>query len=267
VFKFWQSTFSVCEFSAQEKELRERLAKVRSDRAAVQHELATLADQEAELETYYQSFWNDFLDVEFNMQTTRAEINSANRRIKHQQVLLDQLRRTSVLSDAFHISHDGHFGTINGFRIGRLDNTNVPVEEFNAGLGQVALLLEVLSTEMKCPLKVRLMPCGSFSKLIRDTATGRETLDLFEKKQTSFVNFFSQNPLDAALGCLLDCIEDLSQFARRVDNSFVPPFTIERKERKIGQFVIKCTTNTAEEKVVMQHAPSLICLESRRSMI
>ena len=32
---------------------------------------------------------------------------------------LERLRRTNVYNDAFHIWHDGQFGTISGFRMGR----------------------------------------------------------------------------------------------------------------------------------------------------
>lgn len=38
---------------------------------------------------------------------------------------LELLKRTNVLNDAFHIWHDGDFGTINNFRLGRLPN--IPV--------------------------------------------------------------------------------------------------------------------------------------------
>jgi beclin 1 len=42
------------------------------------------------------------------------------------QASFDRLKRTNVLDDAFHISHDGQFGTINSFRLGRLQSQ--PVE-------------------------------------------------------------------------------------------------------------------------------------------
>lgn len=41
------------------------------------------------------------------------------------QSQLELLKRTNVLNDAFHIWHDGEFGTINNFRLGRLPNTPV----------------------------------------------------------------------------------------------------------------------------------------------
>ena len=46
-------------------------------------------------------------------------------KIEVAQSQLEMLKRTNVLNDAFHIWHDGDFGTINNFRLGRLPN--VPV--------------------------------------------------------------------------------------------------------------------------------------------
>jgi len=41
-------------------------------------------------------------------------------KIEVSQAHLELLKRTNVLNDAFPISHDGEFGTINNFRLGRL---------------------------------------------------------------------------------------------------------------------------------------------------
>lgn len=41
-------------------------------------------------------------------------------KIEVSQAHLDLLKKTNVLNDAFPIGHDGEFGTINNFRLGRL---------------------------------------------------------------------------------------------------------------------------------------------------
>jgi beclin 1 len=50
-------------------------------------------------------------------------------RIEHTFETLEVLRRTSVYNDAFHIWHQGPFGTISHFRLGRLPN--MPVSSLN----------------------------------------------------------------------------------------------------------------------------------------
>ena len=58
---------------------------------------------------------------------------------------LELLRRSSVYNDAFFIWHDGPFGTINGFRLGRLPSVPVDWDEINAGWGQAVLLLHTMA--------------------------------------------------------------------------------------------------------------------------
>jgi hypothetical protein len=53
----------------------------------------------------------------FNQQEERDAILA---KIEVSQAHLELLKRTNVLNDAFPISHDGEFGTINNFRLGRL---------------------------------------------------------------------------------------------------------------------------------------------------
>jgi len=53
----------------------------------------------------------------------------------------------SVPNDAFFIWHSGPFGTINGFRLGRLPVEPVEWSEINAALGQVALLLSTIQSD------------------------------------------------------------------------------------------------------------------------
>ena len=45
--------------------------------------------------------------------------------------------------------HNGHFGTINNFRLGRLPSVPVEWSEINAAWGQTVLLLHSLAQKMK----------------------------------------------------------------------------------------------------------------------
>lgn len=46
---------------------------------------------------------------------------------------LEKFKTTNIFNDTFHIWHDGHFGTINTFRLGRLPSQPVDWHEINAG--------------------------------------------------------------------------------------------------------------------------------------
>lgn len=50
----------------------------------------------------------------------QEETDAILAKIEVSQAHLELLKRTNVLTDAFPIWHDGDFGTINNFRLGRL---------------------------------------------------------------------------------------------------------------------------------------------------
>jgi beclin len=60
-------------------------------------------------------------------------------------VLLERLRKSNVYNDIFHIWHDGPFGTISGFRLGRTPAVQVEWDEINAAWGQAVLLLHTMA--------------------------------------------------------------------------------------------------------------------------
>jgi len=57
---------------------------------------------------------------------------SAENQFKYAEVQLDQLVKLNPFNSTFHIWYSGHFGTINGLRLGRLPN--VPVSRSHVGL-------------------------------------------------------------------------------------------------------------------------------------
>ena len=60
--------------------------------------------------------------------------------------------------------HDGHFGTINGLRLGRLPTFIVEWSEINAAWGQVVLLLHSLAKKINLVFKrYKLIPYGNHS--------------------------------------------------------------------------------------------------------
>jgi beclin 1 len=79
----------------------------------------------------------------------------------------EDLRQTNVYNDSFYIWHDGLFGTINGFRLGRLPLQTVEWSEINAAWGQVVLLLDTMVKQKGFQFaRHRLIPQGSFSKVV-----------------------------------------------------------------------------------------------------
>jgi beclin 1 len=75
------------------------------------------------------------------------EQNSVKQKIRLSMEQLARMKRTNVYDDTFHISYDGHFGTINGFRLGQLPSLKVEWTEINAAFGQVVLLLHTIARQ------------------------------------------------------------------------------------------------------------------------
>lgn len=65
--------------------------------------------------------------------------------MEHSAAHLKRLQQTNVYHDVFRIWHDGAFGTIGGFRLGRTAETPVEWDEINAAWGQTVLLLKTMA--------------------------------------------------------------------------------------------------------------------------
>lgn len=65
--------------------------------------------------------------------------------MEHTAAHLERLQQTNVYQDVFRIWHDGPFGTIGGFRLGRTNDVSVEWDEINAAWGQAVLLLHTMA--------------------------------------------------------------------------------------------------------------------------
>ena len=133
-----------------------------------------------------------------------------------------------MLNSAFHIWHNGHFGTINGFRLGRLPSVSVEWNEINAGLGQAVLLLYCLGK--KCNIEFtnfRPIPYGNHS-YVEEIATKRD-LPLYS---TQSIRIFADTKFDNGLVAFLDCVNQFKYSLESRDSHVSLPYKIERD--KIG---------------------------------
>ncbi len=94
--------------------------------------------------------------------------------------------------------HDGPFGTISGFRLGRTPLVNVEWDEINAAWGQAVLLLSTIAQVCKLSFTHRLMPMGSYPRI----ADKKSTYDLFGPVSKLYCTSY-----DRAMICFLACIK------------------------------------------------------------
>lgn len=124
-----------------------------------------------------------------------------------------------MYNDAFHIWHDGPYGTINGFRLGRMptqedaDESQVEWQEINAAMGYVCLLLSTLSRKIPYEFRhARINAVGSLSSITR--LKSDQVYELYGTSDFQLSRIFWTRNYDAGMVLLLQCLQELEVHAR-----------------------------------------------------
>lgn len=112
-------------------------------------ELKSLNEEINALDKEEEEFWEKSNEYQLDLQNFQNERDSINLKYDHDVKQYERLQKTVVYNDAFCISHDGPFGTINGFRLGKLSTHQVEWNEINAAWGQTLLLLYTIANKLK----------------------------------------------------------------------------------------------------------------------
>lgn len=225
------------EISAMEQEEQELLAALEACKKEEQELLAELArqrQQEEQLQREEEDFWTRVAQYQLDLQDMEEERGATASAIRYASQELSRLRRSNVLNEMFQIAQDGPFGTINGFRMGRLHEQPVPWEEVNAAWGQACLLLDALVKKLRFPTsqsQYRLVPKGSFSSI----KVGNKEFELYGC-DGGLSNFFASSQFGSAMHAFLCYIQEVVSFLRR-STSLQLPFKIEKD--KVGGFSVK----------------------------
>ncbi|KAI4244737.1 MAG: hypothetical protein L6R42_010390, partial [Xanthoria sp. 1 TBL-2021] len=143
------------------------LLALEKEKAALDAEIASLEAESLPLDAEEQDFWRSRNAFALTLSEFQNERDALNAAYDHDAQQLERLQRTNVYNDCFCISHDGHFGTINGLRLGRLPPPqNVDWPEINAALGTAALLLATVAQKLDVEFQgMRIKPMGSTSRI------------------------------------------------------------------------------------------------------
>ncbi|XP_019879597.1 beclin-1-like protein [Aethina tumida] len=160
-----------------------------------------------------------------------------------------KLKNTNVFNATFHIWHKEHFGTINGFCLGRLPSAPVDWSEINAAWGQTALLLSALARKINLKFeRYRLVPYGNHSYI--EVIGEQKELPLYG---SGGFKFLWDTKFDHGMVAFLDC---LSQFQEKVEQMEKPtkmfcfPYRTNSKgkiEDKEASYSIKIQLNSEEQ--------------------
>jgi len=225
--------------SAKERETQERqkveaqVEAIKAQRELLSAETRKLEAESLELDEFERRFWEEYQEFQLDLRLQQQSEGAVEQKIDIAKRQLEQLQQTNVYDDAFYISVKGHFGTINGFKLGRLPAQPVGWDEINAALGQVVLLLESLAKQVGYDFKtVVLHPMGSYSK-IADRTKPEVQNELYNFSSSEF--FIRQGSssssagkrFNTALSLLLRAVKELGVYGSKIDPTFRLPQRIE----------------------------------------
>eukprot|EP00300_Choanocystis_sp_HF-7_P006690 c14849_g2_i1.p1 GENE.c14849_g2_i1~~c14849_g2_i1.p1 ORF type:complete len:335 (+),score=97.53 c14849_g2_i1:153-1007(+) len=234
-------------------EAEAELAKLREESAELIESQVRLQELQMELDMAQQQHLEEKNAFQFKLLTLWEERDRSYQATQMLEEHLDMLRRTCVLNDAFYISHNCHFGTVNGFRLGFLKDLGeagkVEFDEINAALGQVALLTAVLAEVLQCDFQqywVRVR--GSTSSII--SKSDRSEGNLFGPPMFAF---FRETAFDRGLVRLLRCVRELESHMKRIEPEFALNYVINDDDTIGGPFSVRFSNGEEQWTRSMKH--------------
>ena len=234
--------------AAETKAFNELLA-LEQEKAGLEDELAGLESEARALDRDEAAYWRGRNALDTRLARFRDARDALAAAVAHDARQLERLQRTNVYNDTFCISHDGHFGTINGLRLGRLAPPHgVEWAEINAAWGGAALLLVTVAERLGFSFRGYVVrPMGSTSRIDRidypqatahgsaasSTVTGRTagqagsqpqqqqpkitTLELFSSGDLPLGRQILHRRFNEAMVAFLDCLQQLGEFIEQGD--------------------------------------------------
>ncbi|ORZ03492.1 autophagy protein Apg6-domain-containing protein [Syncephalastrum racemosum] len=235
----------VHELQLAEEEAQDELDDQRNEYNAVTRELEQLEKEMESLDQEEREYWNQCNQYQIDLQNFQNERDSMNFKYDHDVKQYERLQKTVVYNDAFCIAQEGHFGTINGFRLGRLHSHPVEWNEINAAWGQTLLLLYTVANKLKFEFKTyRLIPMGSFSRVEKHEGDSVISYELYGTGDFALNRMFLNRRFDQAMVAVLNCLKQLTDYAEEKDRSLRFPYRIHRD--KIGDLSIRLQFNQSE---------------------
>uniref|UniRef100_A0A023FZR2 Putative beclin-like protein n=2 Tax=Amblyomma TaxID=6942 RepID=A0A023FZR2_AMBPA len=232
----------------EEQELLGAVEKIEKERTEVESERKRLSEQLERLRSDEDRYWREYSDLNRQLMQCADDHASVERQLKYSENKLSQLHKTNVFNATFHIWHNGHFGTINNFRLGRLPNVPVEWSEINMAWGQTVLLLYALAQKMEMTFqRYRLVPFGNHSYLVCLEDRTRELPLYF----AGGFKFLWDTKFDHAMVAFLDCLQQFKEQVSKMDSNFCLPYRIDKgkiEDSSTGQSCsIKIQFNSEEQ--------------------
>ncbi len=201
----------VC-LQAEEEELKFELKDLVKKHETISKEIEDEREEENLVQEEEEKYWKSY-SVHRNQQfQVLDEQISLECQLRFTRSNLDRLKQTNAFNAAFHLWHIGHFGTINGLRMGRLPSVPVDWAEINAAWGQVTILLSALARKINLVFhRYKLLPFGSQS-CIEDLVENK----IYPLYGSGGFRFLWDAKFDSGMVSFLDCLQ---QFQQKVEGA------------------------------------------------
>ncbi|XP_050504231.1 beclin-1-like protein [Diabrotica virgifera virgifera] len=257
-YKMLQSDKDEPKLSDLEKELSDLKAeevRLLDELSALEHEeeetKKAIQEQEAIAQKITQEedrYWKEYTRHRRDFLVLEEEAKSLECQLNYTSNQLDKLQRTNVFNATFHIWHNGHFGTINNFRLGRLPSAPVDWSEINAAWGQTALLLSSLARKINLTFeRFRLVPFGNHSHIV-----SLEDDKEFPLYGSGGFKFLWDTKFDSGMVAFLDCLQQFQEKVETLEKgskAFCFPYRTNKGkiEDKDASYSIKIQLNSEEQ--------------------
>lgn len=205
---------------AELAELERQALDAEADADAAGRELLEARQHEKRVQEREEEYWGEFHAFQLELRAHEEERDATLASLQWAQAQLASLRGANVLNDAFHIWHRGRFGTISGFRLGRLSGAGVEWDEINAAWGQAVLCLHTMAGAVGLNFtSATLLPMGSYPKMADNK---RNRYELFGPVGSVFNSNFN-----SAQSLFLSCLAEFAEHATARSPDFQLPYAIE----------------------------------------
>jgi beclin 1 len=275
-----QARYEVDKLRQRETEAMVELKALEAQKAAMQAEILELDAQAHELDIKEEEFWNQRNAYSEELTIFQNEREKINNQYDHDSKQLERLRRANVFNDTFSIGHDGFFGTINGLRLGRLNERPVEWSEINAAWGHTCLLLATVAEKLAFAFKgFDLIPLGSASRIRQYKYARASTNDPAHTPKPKFDTFklystgdavlnlgFLNRDFDQAMVAFLECLRQLIEHVEKTPfqlpdgtAAVCPPIPYKIEKDRIGESSIKLGISSQSEGWTKACKQTLIC--------
>ncbi|KAL7025459.1 hypothetical protein ACKWTF_013478 [Chironomus riparius] len=209
----------------EETRLLTDLETLKKEEDTIKETIRVQDEEKKRLKLEDEKYWREYTKHRRELIAAEDEYRSLECQLNYSKSQLEKLKATNIFNVTFHIWHSGHFGTINNFRLGRLQSSPVDWSEINAAWGQTCLLLSALARKINFTFKrYNLVPYGNHS-YIEVLGENKKELPLYG---SGGFRFFWDTKFDAGMVAFVDCLQQFKEEVEKGDSGFCLPYKMDK---------------------------------------